>query len=407
MRDRRRWTILAVGTFAQAATSAFLYGIPMLVPAFRADGASLFGGGLLVAAPMVGLLLTLIAWGAVADRYGERVVIVTGVGIAAGLLCVAAFVPGMVALGVLFVLAGAFAASVNAASGRVVMGWFPVAERGLAMGTRQTAQPLGVALAALGLPALAHAHGAHHALLLPAALCAAAALLVLLLVADPPRPARSATAAPAASPYRGSSDLPRVHLASAMLVVPQFAVSAFTLVYLVGERGWDPAAAGRLVFGFQLAGAVGRVVTGVWSDRVGSRLRPMRQLARASACLMVLIAVGAATGSVVVVLAFAAASIVTVADNGLAYVSVAEFAGREWSGRALGAQNTAQNLAAIGTVPLLAAAIGDTRYAFGFALVAVFPLLAVPTTPVRAERRRSASKDVAGADVVAAELAQQ
>ncbi|MDT4920959.1 MAG: hypothetical protein QOI15_1861, partial [Pseudonocardiales bacterium] len=42
MRDQRRWTILAVGTFAQAATCCFLYGVPMLVPAFRADGVSLF-----------------------------------------------------------------------------------------------------------------------------------------------------------------------------------------------------------------------------------------------------------------------------------------------------------------------------------------------------------------------------
>lgn len=407
MLDRRRWTILAVGTFAQAATCCFLYGIPMLVPAFRADGISLFGASLLVSAPMVGLLLTLIAWGAAADRYGERVVIVTGVGIAAGLLTVAAFLAGAVALGVLFVLSGAFAASVNAASGRVVMGWFPVHERGLAMGTRQTAQPIGVALAALGLPALAHAHGAHAALLFPAVLCAVAAALVLLLVVDPPRPARAASLPPIRSPYRGSPDLARVHLASAMLVVPQFAVSAFTLVYLVSERAWDPATAGRLIFGFQVAGALGRVVTGVWSDRVRSRLRPMRRLAVASVCLMLLIALGAATGSVVVVLAFAVAAVVTVADNGLAYTSVAELAGRDWAGRALGAQNTVQNLAAVVTAPLLAAAIGDSRYALAFALVAVCPVLAVPLTPVRAERRRSAGEDVAGADVLASEVGQQ
>ncbi|MDT4942827.1 MAG: hypothetical protein QOJ34_2916 [Pseudonocardiales bacterium] len=405
MRDRRRWTILAVGTFAQAATCCFLYGVPMLVPAFRADGVSLFGASLLVSAPMVGLLFTLIAWGAVADRIGERVVIMTGVGIAAGLLGIAALAPGPVALGALFVLAGAFAASVNAASGRVVMGWFPVGERGLAMGTRQTAQPLGVALAALGLPPLARASGPYLAVLFPAGLCALAAVLVFLFVTDPPRPARTPDAPPARSPYRGSTDLGRVHLASAMPVVPQFAVSAFTLVYLVGERGWDPAAAGRVIFAAQLAGAAGRVVTGVWSDRVRSRLRPMRKLAVASAALMALIALGAATGSVVVVFALAVAAVITVADNGLAYTSVAELAGREWSGRALGVQNTVQNLAAVATAPLLAAAIGDTRYALGFALVAVCPLIAVPLTPVRAERRRSAAQDVAAAEVLAAEVA--
>ena len=387
MAQRRRWTILAVGTLAQAATCSFLYGIPMLVPALRAEGSSLFAAGVVVSAPIAGLLLTLIVWGAAADRHGERVVIVSGVGAAALALVGAAVVPGTVGLALLLALAGAFGASVNAASGRVVMGWFPVGERGLAMGTRQTAQPLGVAIAALFLPALAAAHGPHLALLFPAALCAAAAVGVVLLVRDPPRPVRAAGTLPDRSPYRGSWTLPRVHLSSTMLVWPQFAVASFTLVYLVGERHWDPVAAGRLVFAFQLAGAAGRILSGVWSDRVGSRLRPMRQLAVASATLMAVIALGAATQLWFVLVGLALGAVITVADNGLAYIAVAEIAGSEWSGRALGVQNTSQNLAAVVVAPVLAAVIGESRYALGFALVAIFPLLAIPLTPVRAERR--------------------
>src|SRR5690348_11710953 len=289
----RRWAILAVGTFGQAATSSFTYGIPMLVPALRNEGLSLFTCSLLVSAPMVGILLTLIAWGAAADHYGERNVIALGVGGAAGFLVLAAVVHGVAALGLLLMAAAAAGASVNAASGRVVMGWFPVNERGLAMGARQTAQPIGVALAALGLPPLAHAHGPYLALLFPAALCAVAALLVVTVVVDPPRTPRAPDADPIRSPYRGSRQLARVHLSSAMLVVPQFAVSAFALVYLVSERHWDPATAGRALFAFNVAGAAGRVLSGVWSDRVGSRLRPMRQLAVASAALMALLAIGA------------------------------------------------------------------------------------------------------------------
>src|SRR4051795_2005925 len=106
MADRRRWTILAVGTFAQAATCCFLYGIPMLVPALRASGVSLFAASLVVSAPMVGLLLTLILWGAVADRRGERVVIVAGVGAAAALLVVAAGVSGAGGLALPLALGG-------------------------------------------------------------------------------------------------------------------------------------------------------------------------------------------------------------------------------------------------------------------------------------------------------------
>jgi sugar phosphate permease len=393
MPDRRRWTILVVGVFAQAATCTFLYGLPMLVPALRADEhLSLFGASLLVSAPIVGLLATLILWGALADRHGERVVILSGVGASAVLLGAISVVPGTVALGGLLILAGAAGASVNAASGRVVMGWFPVGERGLAMGTRQTAQPLGVAIAALALPPLAHAHGVRVALLFPAALCALAALAVLLLVTDPPRAPRAADAKPVESPYRGSWLLGRVHLASSMLVVPQFAVAGFTLIYLVGQRHWDASAAGRMIFGFQVAGAAGRIGAGVWSDRVRSRLRPMRQLAVTSAALMVALSLGAALHEWWIVVAFALGAIVTVADNGLAYTAVAELAGTEWSGRALGVQNTVQNVAAIATAPGLAAIVGNSRYALGFAVVAVFPLLAIPMTPVRAGRVREPAR---------------
>jgi hypothetical protein len=51
----------------------------------------------------------------------------------------------------------------------------------------------------------------------------------------------------------------------------------------------------------------------------------------------------------------------------------------------------------VATAPLLAAIIGDSRYALGFAVVAVFALLAVPLTPVRAEWRARVA-DVATAD---------
>jgi sugar phosphate permease len=288
---------------------------------------------------------------------------------------------------VLLGLAGAAAASVNAASGRVVMGWFPPAERGLAMGVRQTAQPLGVALAAAVLPVLGAHVGPREALLFPAGLCALAALLVFALVADPARAPRVPGGAPPASPYRGSSTLARVHLASSLLVVPQFAVATFTLTYLVAVRHWDAAVAGRWIFAFQLAGALGRVASGVWSDRVGSRLQPMRQLAVISALLMGLLALGAVMNSAWIVVVFAIGAVITVADNGLAYTAVAEFAGSAWSGRALGVHNTSQNVASLVTAPILAAIIGSSHYGWAFALTALCPLVAIPLTPVGRELR--------------------
>ena len=273
MANGRRWVILAIGTLAQASTCCFLYGIPMLIPALRADEhLSLLGASVIVSAPMAGLLLTLIAWGAAADRYGERIVIASGVGAAAVLLVAAAAVHGAGALAVLLAVAGAAGASVNAASGRMVMGWFPVYERGLAMGARQTAQPLGVAIAALALPSLARAHGAHVALLFPAVLCAAAALAVVswsLTRRGPPAiPVCRAPVRPTGGPgtWAGSTSSARC---SSCRSSPSRRSRSSTSSGSGTGTSRRPAG---MMFGFQVAGAAGRIASGVWSDRVRSRL---------------------------------------------------------------------------------------------------------------------------------------
>lgn len=386
---RRRWLILGLGLAAQTASCAFLYGVPFLVPAMRAaEGLSLTQAATFVAAPSVGLLFTLIAWGAATDRYGERVIMAGGLG-TSGLLLgyIAVGSPPVPVLFVLFVLAGACTASVNSASGRVVLGWFTSAERGLAMGIRQTAQPLGVGIAALTLPVLAGKVGFRGAMLLPAAFAVLVAVLVALLVIDPPRQATKATGRERQrSPYR-EPILWRVHGASALLVVPQFAVSAFAPAYLVGVQHWGPVAAGGFLAAVQALGALGRLIAGYWSDRVGSRLRPVRQLAVASAAVMLLVALGDATWPWLVALAIALAGVITVSDNGLNFTASAELAGGAWAGRAMGAQNTAQNLAASLTPPLLGLVIGDARYALAFSVAAIFPLLAIAVIPVRSESR--------------------
>lgn len=392
----RRWIILGFGLTAQLSTCVFLYGLPMLVPQLRTQlGLSLAQAGAVVGAPAVGLILTLILWGALADRRGERLVIAAGLGLAAVFLLLAGRVHSVGPLCGLLALAGAGGASVNAASGRVVLGWFAPHERGLAMGLRQTAQPLGVALAAVTLPALADRWSVETALLFPAGLCLVVGLLVLLFVLDPPRTVRGRAVA-GGSPYRVAT-LWRLHATSTLLVVPQFAISGFSMAYLVGIRHWDSLDAGRLLFAAQVLGALGRVGAGVWSDRVASRMTPVRQLAVASSAVMLGVAAGAHFHSPAVIVVLVLGAVITVADNGLAFTAVAEFAGSAWAGRALGAQNTAQNVASALTPPLLGAFIGAHGYAIGFAVGAVFPVLAIALTPVRSERNAATPRQAARA----------
>lgn len=379
---RRRWLVLAIGLGAMTAGCAFQYGLPYLIPALRADGLSLSQAGALVVCPMAGLTISLIAWGVMADRWGERVVLGAGLAAAGSALLGAAAIHGVVPLGACLVLAGVGGGSVHAASGRLILGWFSARERGLAMGVRQTAQPLGVALAAVCLPALA-AGGLASPLLALAAFCLVMSLLVVLLVRDPVRP-DGATEERAGSPYR-TPVLWRLHVSSALLVVPQFAVATFALVYLVDDHQWDVGSAGRVLAAVQLCGALGRIGVGIWSDRAGSRLRPYRLLAVLIGTVMLLLAASAYAGSVAAIGALLIAAVITVSPNGLAFTAVAEYAGRSWAGRALGAQNTLQNAFAVATPPVLATVVGGAGYATAFAAVIAFPLVAAVVTPVSAE----------------------
>lgn len=166
-----------------------------------------------------------------------------------------------------------------------------------------------------------------------------------------------------------------------LLVVPQFTVSTFGLVWLVAELGLSSLAAGMVIAVSQFVGAIGRIGVGALSDRVGSHLRPLRWVSVAAVAAMLLMAVASALGSVAAAVILIVAAVVTVADNGLAYTSAAEIAGPFWSGRILGAQNTGQFAAASLVGPVVGALIGGPGYPLTFAIVALCPAVAAPLVP--------------------------
>ncbi|MDH2443725.1 MFS transporter [Amnibacterium sp. CER49] len=384
---RRAWAVLAVGVLAQTATTVLVSAPALLIPVLSIDRhLPLPQAGLLAAAPNLGLVLTLVAWGAAADRFGERVVLVVGLLLSTACALLAAVPAGPVGFGVALLAAGAASGCANAASGRVVVGWFPRERRGLAMGIRQMCQPLGVTIAALTVPGIGAAAGPGAALLLPAALCAASAVLVALVVVDPPRATR--TAAATANPYRRDAFLLRVHLVSALLVVPQFTLSTFGLVWLVGALRVPALTAGLVVGVAQFTGAFGRLAVGALSDRARSRVGPLRLVALVALVLMVALAAVSATGpTAVAVVAYVLAATISVADNGLAFTAVAEAAGGFWAGRALGVQNTGQFLAAAAVGPVVGALVALVGFPLAFLVVATTPAAALPLVPRRSGER--------------------
>ncbi|MFC5338085.1 MFS transporter [Leucobacter denitrificans] len=389
----RPWLMLAVMVLGQAATTVVVATPAFLIPYLHQyEGMNLASAGLLAGAPHLGLVLSLIAWGAAADRYGERNVLIIGLALTVLAVAGSMLAHGFVMLGVALVVSGAMSACINNASGRLIAGWFPAERRGLAMGIRQTCQPIGMAIAAIAVPTLAIHYGILGALAFGGALTLIALVCCVAAVVDPELAPRT-VAALGSNPYRESWTLARIHAVSVLLVVPQFVLSTFGLVWFTVDFGWSALAAGALVATAQLLGAGGRIVAGIWSDKVASRLRPLRQVAIAGVVvLLVAAAFGWAEWAIPAAIIFVVASCVSVADNGLAFTAVAEIAGPQWAGRALGTQNTGQFLASAVVPSLVGGLIGFVGIPAALALVALTPAIALPLIPSELDAQRTATR---------------
>ena len=391
--DTRRWTMLVCSMIAAMTTTCVVSGEPYLIPTLHTgEGLSLTTASAIATVPTIGLMIGIIPWGVLLDRYGERLVLMVSL---SGTL-VGAVASGAAALGdaptaalaaCLFV-GGLSSGAANGASGRIVVGWFPANQRGTAMGFRQMAQPLGMGLCALTMPVIAAAHGVGAALIVPAAVTAIGLACCVFGIKDPPmrtEPAGATGAAqpvtPAENPYRASSFLARVHAVSVALVIPQSMLWTFVPTWLIVDRGWAPATAGTLITATQIVGALGRIGAGRLSDVMGSRMRPVRLIAITAGIATGALALLDAVGSPVAVAIMVVASVASVADNGLAFTAIAEYAGPRWSGRGLGIQNTAQHLATAVTTPLIGAAVSHLGFAAAFGLTALAPLVALPLVP--------------------------
>lgn len=430
VRPAHRWKVLSVGVAANAAFSAAAAGLPATAVFLRADY-QLDNDALGLALGVLGLGVALfeLPWGLLADRWGDRPVLLGGLGAtAAALAWMSLFAapahgvaPALWLLALGLLLVGVMGGSVNGASGRAVMVWFDEGERGLAMSIRQTAVPLGGGLGALVLPWLASRAGFGAVFGLLAGLCAGAALLTLGWLREPDRapsataagstaashaggntpttspPSRAATHTPiaaASSPLRDAR-VWRAAVAIGLLCCPQFAVLTFATVFLHDFSGAGIATLTAVMVAVQLGAMVARIASGRWTDRHGNRRAYLRGCVWLGCVLFVALAAaawlqGAVPGNRAALLAvpvlLAAAGICASAWHGVAYTELATLAGAARAGTALGLANTCVYLGLFLTplaLPrLVAAASWPLAWlAAGGAMLAILPLLPRPARP--------------------------
>lgn len=351
---RYKWGVLGIGFAAQAGFSIAFQGIPVTGSVMRtAYHLSTGELGFVLSFMSLGIAASDVVWGILTDRVGERKVLITGLfGVTIALAACAVFlsphgsvVPPVAALSAGLLIAGVLGGSVNGASGRAIMAWFKKSERGFAISVRVTAVPAGGAIGAVALPLLAlHAgFGTMFAVLTGISLIVAVA--VYLWLDEPPLQPLSGPAGKnvvtTPNPLKVMK-VWRIAVASGLLNFPQFIVLTFGSVFLhdVKHVGFGVIA---IVVGLvQAGGAVGRVWGGRWTDKRGGRLR--RTVVKVQAAVVAvgfaLIAVLAHGPASVLVVLITVAGMIACGWHGVAYAEIAEIAGLERSGTALGLENT-------------------------------------------------------------------
>lgn len=266
---------LGAATLSQTGMSFVQQGIVVLGVYFATRyHLTLAQMGLVTTALSLGVMTAMVFMGATADRVGPRRLLFFGAvfmsALCSGLLVVSGFFP---LLALLFFL-GMGLAIAPASGTKAVFTAFADRPRGMVMGIRQTGVPLGALLAASLLPRILQQAGFSTIFAVFAVELLVVGWLFAIVMRPAPMRHRGMTSAPSFD-WRLLGQVWRPGLVAILLVSGQYLVLGFTLSDLHRVHHVTLATAGLVLAAAQLGGGVGRVVTGVVSDRMGGRRTPV------------------------------------------------------------------------------------------------------------------------------------
>jgi MFS family permease len=375
--------VLAAGVVAQASYAMTGLGLPAIAPQIRSHyGLTLTQVGVVLAASFLGSVPTLLVWGLVADRIGERFVMAAGLAAAAAALVWAAYASSYGTLVAALAVAGGVAAGVNSATGRAVMQWFPHEERGFALGIRQMAVPLGGAIGAVALPLLEQHVSLRAAFLALAVASVVGAVVALTFIRIEPREDQSALARPLRD-----RRVWLISIGSTFFVTTQLSLLGFFVLFLHDHRGVSTAVAAVALALTQVLGGISRIALGRWSDHLGMRIAPLRWVGLGIATTVALTTLLLNASPWIVVPLLVVAATFGLSWNGLSFTATAEVAGRARSGAAIGLQQTFLAVGGLIAPIAFAAVVHHASWRLAFALAAASPLVGYALLSPLAERR--------------------
>lgn len=267
-----RWLIVAIATIALAVGSVVTYGMGTIAAFYQVEWQlSQFQTGFISTMTNLGPLCSMMIFGHLIDRYGEKYVI----GISALLLGITAallpFASSYATLLLLLFIVGLFYGSAQTGGSTVITKWFPKEHRGLAMGIRQTGLPIGGAIAALLLPVMYFHYSIAAAHYTQATIAISGALLFLTLYKDPPDTTTNSTETitfrAKIRAIKHNRSLYSLYAIGGVMVAFQMVIPAHYVSFLYGTLHLSLQQAGFVLSLAMIGGVIGRIILAAISDR--------------------------------------------------------------------------------------------------------------------------------------------
>lgn len=359
------WALLGIVSAAQVGASTLQIGLGFVLPYLKLElDLTNAQVAVLPAAFYAGVMLAAFPAGSSSDRVGERAILTGGMLVAGLFTLLAALQPTYLLVAVMLGIAGLGCAAAHPTGNRLVMRVFPVRRRGFALGVRQASVPLGGLLAAAMMAPLAEAFGWRVGLASSGCYLLAMALLVFMLLPVDRQPSAAGRSIWAALPsLLHNRDFCLSILLAMLMNVAQVAVNTFLPLFVVAGLQHDVGIAALMLAVVQASAIVGRLGSGVISDRFfGGRRRAPLLLVEFAALLAALgLAALPSGGHPALLIGVAALTGATIVGwNALAVALIAERAGYRLAGSAAGVNTASVYLIAVLVPPLMGLLIDTT-----------------------------------------------
>ena len=337
MSPRARRTLI-IAVVAQAAVSVVQFGLPAIgLEIQQKFDLGPAGFGAVFAAVGLGSAVALIPAGMLVDRFGARPVLLGGALINLCAYAAASLAPTTALFSAAIFAAGIGSAAVPVAGMSSLLREFPPERRGIALGWRQLAVPLGGTIGAAALPLLAHIGGVRLALLVTALFTASTATVFALMSAPGGATARRLRLDGALT-VRGMRPL----LVVGLLYVYALGAALTYIVPAARDDGLGKAAAGALFVVLNLSAAASRLVWGRMADRNAGtrRVRTLIDIGVLAAVAGLAMAPVLHAGVLLAVPVTVALGFGCFGWNGVLYVTAGELVGPDRAARAVGVAST-------------------------------------------------------------------